>query len=73
MKTYKTVEEITRAFIKKGWNAPTFRETTEEEKRTIFGALAPQAKLFTMIETGNIFDDTGKIYYYNLKAKGAAL
>lgn len=55
-KTFNTTEEITEAFIKDGWNNISFTQTTENGKT-----------LFVMNQTGNIFDNHGDIYRYNVK------
>lgn len=65
-KRYESVEEITAAFIRQGWNNPTFREMTENEDEccSMEAALKAGHKFFRMIETGNVFDEHGNIYYY---------
>ena len=73
MKRYRTAEEITAAFIADGWNKNTvLRDTTPEELYDIFGY--PEAyngkRLYTMISTGNIFDDRGQIFFYNIHTTG---
>ena len=68
---FKTCEEIKFAFVKKGWNNDIeFTEVQDEEKISIFGEYCGKPllgkKLFKMAISGNIFDDTGKIVYYNI-------
>lgn len=58
---YRTVEEIRKAFIKQGWKNPTFEKVEEVD---VFGR---RMTLYKMDTTGNLFDDTGKIYRYNIK------
>lgn len=58
---YNTVEEIRAAFIRKGWNDISFTKTTEKDIR------GREKILFVMNETGNIYDNRGKIYRYNIK------
>lgn len=63
MRRYKTPEEITAAFIKDGWsNDIHFIETPEETRNRFTPPL--KGSLFTMTDTGNIFNDRGEIVYY---------
>ena len=63
MRRYKTPEEITAAFIKDGWsNDIHFIETTEEERAHFTPPL--EGTLFTMTDTGNIFNDRGDVIYF---------
>ena len=68
---YKTVDEITAAFIANGWSDTiTFTEATKEEtdKSGFFIKQAADngAKFFIMTGSGNMFDDTGSIVFYNI-------
>jgi hypothetical protein len=57
MKRYNTCEEIRKDFIRQGWSEEiTFCEVDLEKGK----------KFFKMIQTGNIFDNHGKIYIYNI-------
>lgn len=60
---YKNVMEITKGFIKAGWNNPTFEEVPGPPF-----TVTKSYKYFRMLETGNIFDDNGKIAFYNIPA-----
>ena len=56
------------AFIKIGWNNPTFKEISISELPfTIIRKSELNHKYFVMIETGNIFKDNGDIACYNIK------
>lgn len=58
---YNTPEEIRAEFIKDGWNSDIdFEEVTREHGGN-------GKKFFRMVSTGNVFDDTGSIVYYNIK------
>ena len=71
-KRYKTCEEIKNAFVKDGWNKDiSFEEVTIPEVDNLYGYYIREAfykgrKFFRMVKTGNIFDDCGKIVYYNV-------
>lgn len=71
---YNTVEEITTAFINTGWSKSTLlHETTKQELIDMFGDFYIHhinKKLFTMEKSGNIYDENGDIYVYNIR-KGA--
>lgn len=73
MAKYKSVEEITEAFLQKGWNNISFSELTVIEAKDegllfAIDMIIDGRKVFRMNETGNIFSDTGKILMYNIKA-----
>lgn len=74
MKKFNNAEEITKAFIADGWaNDTVLVDYTAEEAKTegLFGIYnkicSNGKKFFKMNVTGNIFDDTGKVVYYNMK------
>lgn len=68
MGKYKTVEEITAAFIKKGWSKDiTFSEYDTQRNEHGFLFVKPEQKLFVMNGSGNIYDDNGNIYYFNIR------
>lgn len=73
-RNYKTVEEITEAFIKQGWSVETakFEELTIEKAEamglgsdTIYKIMDGK-KLFIMTSTGNVYDNKGDIYWFNI-------
>ena len=67
---YKTIKEITTAFIKQGWNKDTtFTELTpaNENYKLFEDKINKGRKYFVMNITGNIFDDKGEIALYNIK------
>lgn len=71
MAKYKSVEEITTAFLKKGWSNITFSEVTIDEARErglLFALpmISKGKKVFKMNETGNIYSDTGRVLIYNI-------
>lgn len=57
MRKYNTTDEIREAFIKKGWQEDTtyFRERYQDGK-----------KLYEMCITGDLYDEYGMIYQYNI-------
>ena len=70
---YNTVDEITAAFIGKGW-APdtTFEEVTlDDAEQHGFGHIASKIRrgrrFYRMGVTGNIFDGNGKIAMFNIR------
>ena len=71
-KMFKTTDEITKFFIENGWNEHTsFSELTlEEAKAHGYGAVIEGMnkghKYFKMNVTGNIFDEKGEIFMYNI-------
>ena len=71
-KRFTTCAEIKDAFVKDGWNENiTFEECTENELKTHYGYYIYKAfyegrKFFRNIVSGNIYDDCGKIVYYNI-------
>jgi hypothetical protein len=73
MKKYNNVNEITKAFIKKGWNKDTtFQEVTitEAKERGLLFAIDAYnkgRKIFKMNVTGNIYSDTGELLMFNIK------
>lgn len=72
MKKFKNAEEITRFFIKDGWNKnTTFSELSEkeaEEKGYYFATngMKKGRKYFVMGVCGNVYDDNGEIAMYNI-------
>lgn len=72
MKKFKTVDEIRNAFIKEGWNNETnFTELTLKQAQekgylSIASDIKNGKKYFVMNVSLNIFDDEGKIAYYNI-------
>ena len=72
MKHYKSVEEITNAFIDNGWSEDiSFTELSRkdaESKGHLFIAhdISNGKKYFVMNGSGNIFDDTGRIALFNI-------
>ena len=69
---YGSVEEITKAFIRKGWSKDTkFAKASAEDINRIYGCITPDKKrnYFVMDVTGNVFDDNGKVALYNLGNK----
>lgn len=70
--TFTTVEQIREKFIRDGWNKDTsFEELTLEEAKArglLFAVAGIQKgkKYFKMNISGNIFDDKGKIAFYNI-------
>lgn len=71
---YRSVEEITTAFIREGWSKDTsFHELTEKEaieKGLTFAqrGIAKGAKFFVMNVTNNVFNQNGQLLCYgNLK------
>ena len=74
MKKFNNAEEITKAFIADGWkNDTVLVDYTADEAKTeglfgIYNEICNNGKkFFKMTATGNIFDDTGNIAYYNIK------
>lgn len=64
---YNTIEEITKSFIKQGWNNPTFTMLSAIEVKEKYGISDLKAgNYFVMNETGNVFSNTGKILLYNI-------
>lgn len=64
---YNTIEDITNAFIKHGWNNPTFTMINAIDIKEKHGmANVKPGNYFVMNETGNIYTNTGKIYLYNI-------
>ena len=72
---YNNVEEITKAFIKKGWKDPKFREMTEDEDGCLAVAdgLKEGKKFFRMLSTGNVYDEHGEVFYFNIPVKKPAV
>jgi hypothetical protein len=69
---YQTIEQITKQFIKDGWNKnTTFTELSlkeAEEKGYLFAVdtIKKGRKYFKMNISNNIFNDEGKIALYNI-------
>lgn len=74
-KRFSNVGEIREVFIKDGWNdTVSFSELTEKEATSngqLFAVRGMQMghRYFVMVGNGNIYDETGKIVYYNLGRK----
>lgn len=74
-KQFSSVDEIRESFIRHGWNANVyFSELTEEEAVSNGHSFAVRGmqmghRYFVMVGNGNIYDETGKIVYYNLGRK----
>ena len=73
MPPYKCAEDMKAAFIADGWSADTdVREATAEEIEKsghyIKSAAANGSKFYIMAGSGNMYDDHGKIVYYNIPA-----
>ena len=70
---FNSVEEIRAAFIKKGWSEDTsFTEYDLEANPIGFVTLDKSRKLFVMDGSGNIYDDRGNIYWFNLHPRKTA-
>lgn len=69
---FNTVEQITQKFIKDGWNKDiSFNELSLEgakQKGYTFAidGINEGKKYFEMNATGNVFNDNGKVIYYNV-------
>lgn len=73
MPPYKCAEDMKAAFIADGWSADIdVREATAEEIEKsgyyIKSAAANGSKFYIMAGSGNMYDDHGKIVYYNIPA-----
>jgi len=72
MAKYKNADEIREAFIHEGWSdSISFRELSDVEARQrglsfAIDGLQRGEQYFVMQETGNIFNATGKVVYYNV-------
>ena len=72
MRKFKTAKEITESFISDGWGSDTkLVDYTADEAKTeglfgIYNDICNGKKFFKMLVTGNIFNDTGKVAYYNI-------
>lgn len=65
-KKYNTCEEIKKAFIEDGWSDDIeFDEYHDEDYERWHDE---KMTFYVMRETGNIYDQYGKIYQYNIKA-----
>lgn len=75
MNKFSTVEEIKAYFVGSGWNKDiSFHELNVEEaieKGYCFAVsnILQNKKYFVMNDTGNVFDDAGKIAVYNIAVK----
>lgn len=66
---YKNIEDIKTAFIKDGWSENIeFSEVTENEigSCSMAKALREGRKFFKMLSSGNIYDDKGDIFFFNI-------
>ena len=73
MPPYKCADDMKAAFIADGWSADIdVREATAEEIEKsgyyIKSAAANGSKFYIMAGSGNMYDDHGKIVYYNIPA-----
>lgn len=74
MVKFKNADEITKAFIKKGWNKNikmsefTEKEAKETGRDFLLAYMTKGKKYFIMEKSGNIFDDTGKIALFNFRS-----
>lgn len=76
MPPYKCAEDMKAAFIADGWSADIdVREATAEEIEKsghyVKNAAANGRKFYIMTGSGNMFDDCGKIVYYNIPVNDA--
>lgn len=76
MPPYKCAEDMKAAFVADGWSADIeVREATAEEIEKsgyyIKSAAANGSKFYIMAGSGNMFDDCGKIVYYNIPVNDA--
>lgn len=68
----ETVEQITKKFIKDGWSKNiSFTELTLEAAKQkgytfAINGIIKGKKYFEMNVTGNVFNDNGKVIYYNI-------
>ena len=65
---YETADEIRAGFISEGWNDPHFILLEEGGKyfETFKYNITKGKKYFVMIETGNVYDEKGKIAMYDI-------
>lgn len=62
-----SVAKITAEFIRQGWSTDTtFTEYDTEANVQGFTCIDKSRKYFVMNGTGNIYDDRGNIYWYNV-------
>lgn len=65
---FNNCEEIKEHFIKSGWNKDiNFEEIGIEDTGVIPLEKYKNKRYFKMKNTGNIFDENGKIFLYNIK------
>lgn len=70
---FQTAEQITKSFIKKGWNKKvSFKELTlteAQQKGLTFAidGIKKGKKYFVMNINNNIYDDDGEIAFFNFK------
>ena len=70
---FNTIEEIKAEFIKRGWNEDiSFTEYDLEANPVGFITLDKSRKLFVMNGSGNIYDDRGNIYWFNIHPRKSA-
>lgn len=76
-KRFTTVQEIAEDFIKKGWSKNiTFTEVTLEEAEAkgfcynMISVIKSGRKYFKMNVSGDIYDDTGKLVYFDVPCAG---
>ena len=74
---FKSVEEITTAFINDGWSEDTaFTELSFDDARKIgeyfIDLMKKGTKLFRMNICGNIYDDTGKLLLFDIASTSEA-
>ena len=73
MRKFNNVEEITEGFINDGWSNVTFSMVSKDESKSIglwiVSKIEQGQKFFKMNETGNIFDEFGRIKVYDVSVK----
>lgn len=75
--TYKSEAEITAAFINDGWSKNTsFTELSFDDAREIgkyfVDLMLKGTKLFRMNICGNVYDDTGKLLFFDIASTSEA-
>ena len=73
---YRNCEEIRKVFIADGWSENIQFEEVKKKEFIRYGYYMKRYvdqghKFFRMVRTGNVFDDTGTIVYYNVPASGS--
>lgn len=68
-KLYNTVDEIRDAFIKSGWHNSHFYKMTPDEIEKKFFKGFKYKDLYILLETGNIYNASGEVIYFNILPK----